>query len=101
MTKTQVTAYELIDHGIDYPDYFQGCGVAFTDFTDVATGCGDNPAEAIEDALESLAQAGQWDIEDLESRIKAEEFSGKPYPVKPSASKRGEDAYYYASIRVR
>lgn len=57
----KVTAYEVLDHGFDAPDYFQGCGTAFTEFDDVVTGTGDTAREAYEDALESLAQGG-WDV---------------------------------------
>ncbi len=49
--------YELIDHGIHHPDYFQGCGTAFTDYDHLVTGIGDNLAEAIEDCLEQMACA--------------------------------------------
>jgi hypothetical protein len=39
-TKTQITEFEVIDHGIDGSQYFQGCGVAYTKFKYVVTGCG-------------------------------------------------------------
>ena len=55
-----VSAYQISEHGFDAPDYFQGCGVACTEFADVATGIGETAAEALEDALEQLARQG-WD----------------------------------------
>ncbi len=55
-------AFEIVDHGIEGSQYFQGCGTAFTDYTDVATGIGDNYQEALDDALESLAQSG-WNVD--------------------------------------
>lgn len=44
--------FEIIDHGWDNPDYFQGCGVAFTQWQHCVTGAGDTALEALEDALE-------------------------------------------------
>jgi hypothetical protein len=57
-----IVAFEILDHGIEYSDYFQGCGVACTEYTDVATGIGNSEEEALSDALDSLAQ-GEWDTE--------------------------------------
>jgi hypothetical protein len=101
MSKT-IVEFELVDHGIEHEQYFQGCGLAFTTYTDVATGIGSNAAEAIDDALESLAQ-NDWDVEGMEKRILAQELPGKrKLPTKPCVLKRhGEDAYYYLSIRVK
>lgn len=107
----RIGQFELIDHGIENSQYFQGCGTAYTKFTDVATGIGDNPAEAIEDALDQLAQA-DWDVEDLAPRILAAE-GWKEFPTEPSVGEcypidddgivdfDGEcDLYYHVSIRV-
>jgi len=57
-----IKAYEIIHHGVEYPQYFQGCGVSGTEYTDVATGIGDSEHEALDDALGQLASNG-WDIE--------------------------------------
>ena len=46
--------FQVIDHGIDHEQYFPGCGVAFTRYTDAATGIGDSPREAAEDALDQI-----------------------------------------------
>jgi len=86
----RVIEFELVDLGIDYPDYFQGFGCAFTGYDHCAVGIGGNPAEALDDCLEIIAQMG---VEDLESRIKERE--GEP-PATPVAE--GE-AYYYIGIR--
>lgn len=61
-----ITCFEIVDHGIDHAQYFQGCGVSRTKFSDVATGCGDNPSEAFADALETLALDG-WDVSKVET----------------------------------
>jgi hypothetical protein len=59
----RIEAYEIINHGVEHSDYFQGCGVACTEFTDVATGIGNSEREALDDAIEQLAQ-GDWDVDD-------------------------------------
>jgi hypothetical protein len=64
----RIGEFELIDHGVDHSQYFQGCGVAFTRWQHVVTGIGHNPAEAIDDCLELLAQSG-WETRDMEYRI--------------------------------
>jgi len=58
----RITEYEIINHGVQHSDYFQGCGTCHTEFTDVATGIGVSEREALDDALEMLAQAN-WDTE--------------------------------------
>jgi hypothetical protein len=60
MTMKKIVDYEIILHGLDWPDYFQGCGTGYTDFEAVATGIGNNDREALEDAMEQLA-SGDWD----------------------------------------
>lgn len=46
--------YEIINHGAENCQYFQGCGTSFTQFEHCVTGCGDNAKEAYEDAVESI-----------------------------------------------
>jgi hypothetical protein len=48
--------FEIVDLGVDSPDYFQGFGVSFTDFEHCTYGIGDTAEEAYDDALESVAQ---------------------------------------------
>jgi hypothetical protein len=96
-----IEAFEVCDHGIDYEQYFQGCILSFTEYEDVATGIGDNPAEAIDDALEQLAMQ-DWETEGMEKRILKQELPGKrALPKTPRVlRKHGEEAHYYISIRV-
>lgn len=68
-TQREIAEIEVLDHGIDWPDYFQGAGVTFTEFDDIATGCGDTPAEAIQDALEQIAMRGDVDATTIESLV--------------------------------
>ena len=76
-----ITCFEIVDHGIDHAQYFQGCGLSRTKFTDCATGCGDNPREALDDALETLAQDG-WDVSKVEASAEGVAYAKA---VKPSA----------------
>jgi len=105
MTNTDVKIgdFEIVDHGIMYSDYFQGCGVAYTDFSQVVTGIGNSPAEAGQDCLEQIASMG-YDADDLEAQIVADR-GGHWLPTEPSVlGVVGEDAhdcYYYVSIRFR
>lgn len=105
--KTKVTDYELLDHGVDHAQYFPGCGVAYTQFDYVQTGAGENFSEALNDALEMIAQTeDNINIQDLENRIN-QDFgfkSSDDWPTKPEANAdtpEGEDSelYYYVSIR--
>jgi len=47
--------FQIVDHGCDGEQYFPGCGVSFTHWTDVVTGIGNSAREAGEDAFEQLA----------------------------------------------
>ena len=101
-TTKRIGEFQLIDHGIDHSQYFQGCGVAFTGFANVVTGIGDNPAEAIDDCLEQIALNG-FDIEGMETRVMTQKGL-KALPMNPSVS--GEfgceetgESHYFISIR--
>lgn len=60
--------FRVVYHGIEHEQYFQGHGVAFSKFTDCATGIGDSVIEALNDALEVLAQNG-WDVSVIETEL--------------------------------
>jgi hypothetical protein len=47
----KIIAYEIIDHGVEHSQYFQGCGTAFTEYDEVYTGIGSSLQEALADAL--------------------------------------------------
>jgi hypothetical protein len=98
MAKT-IVEFELVDHGIENEQYFQGCGVACTQFEECATGIGDTPAEAIDDALECLAQQA-WDVDGMEKRILAD-IGKRKMPQRPKVKARDEECHYYVSIRVK
>ena len=50
----KVTEFEIINHGYEHGQYFQGCGVFFSRFEHVVTGIGANAAEAYADAVEMI-----------------------------------------------
>lgn len=54
---------EILNHGIEHSQYFQGCGTSFTRWQHVATGVGDTLIDALEDALE-MALSGVGAVED-------------------------------------
>ena len=88
----KINDFEVIDHGCMYSDYFQGCGVCGTEFTDVATGIGSDLNEAINDALEQLVE---WETEGMETRI-VEKYGEIPEVEEPE----NFDCHYFVSIRV-
>lgn len=99
-TRKAIAAFEVVDHGICHEQYFQGCGVCHTAFDEVVTGMGDNPREAVDDALEQLACNG-YAVENMEYLI-AKDFGRRRIPAKPRVlRKHGDEAHYYLSIRVR
>jgi hypothetical protein len=98
-----ITKFEIISHGVDHAQYFQGCGLSFTDYTDIATGCGRTEKEALDDALDSLAQNG-WDIEPIDQ---SDEYVNANDEMTPELAEAYQDEahdncelYYYVSVRV-
>lgn len=85
------TDCEIINHGHCLSDYFQGCGVSFTGFSEVVTGCGKNAKEAYEDACEQAHQG--FNNLSLPSRPRGINAKDKV----PAAA--NEDCYCYVSIR--
>lgn len=96
----KIESFEIVDHGIENSQYFQGCGTAFTSFSHVATGIGSNFAEAIDDCLEMIANGGESvDLEGIEKRI-LKDIGRRTMPKRPAVGQRhGEDCYYHVSIR--
>ena len=86
--------FEFVRHGIEHEQYFQGCGVAFTRWTNAVTGIGSTEAEAFDDALEMLAQ-----MEDCTSELMHDaelEFSR----IKDLDEELADgECHYYVSIR--
>jgi len=90
-----VAAHDVIVHGVEHEQYFQGCGLTVTDFRAAATGVGADAAEAFEDALEQLGQAG-WILDDADDWPDAPTADDARLP--PDAH---EEMWVYVSVRVR
>lgn len=100
--------FELVDHGIDHAQYFQGCGTAHTNFTEVVTGAGSNAQEAIDDVLDQVGSS-EWDVTGLEERL-LEDAGLDEWPTSPDVNDGHEEddeqdedepseMYYYVSLR--
>lgn len=77
--------FEVVDLGIDYPDYFQGFGCCHTEFSRSAVGTGDTPREALDNALEDVAQQDTTvDVDQLEHDIVVR-YPGFADETQPSA----------------
>ena len=62
-SKVKIVDFEFEDGGVEHEQYWQGAGVANTRFNHVATGIGEDAAEAFEDALEMVAQQEEGEID--------------------------------------
>lgn len=71
-----LSEWDIDEHGLENSQYFVGAGVSFTSFDHIATGCGDNPHSALEDALEQIAMQG-IDIDERLQRI-ADDYAQEP-----------------------
>jgi hypothetical protein len=107
----KIRAFEIEAHGVEHAQFFQGAGLAFTNFDAIATGAGENAQEAYEDAADQLAMEG-WDTNKLPSSESALRRRGlhKSDSVARVIRESGEDPnerpddcelYYYVTIRVR
>mgnify|MGYP000908199233 CR=1 FL=1 len=94
----RITAHEILVHGIEHEQYWQGAGCSFSEYTDIATGIGDNAREAYDDALEQLASSG-WNVDKLPRRPRGVNAKLRV----PASWLKDEmcDAHVYVSIRVR
>jgi hypothetical protein len=98
-----ITDFSVSDHGIENAQYFQGDGVAFTKYEYCQTGSGNNLAEAIEDALEMMAQTDECsgvDFDLFKTRVLNEEFSqAREWPESDSVPDDADETYYYVTIK--
>jgi len=83
--------YQIIDHGIEHEQSFQGCGVSFTPYTDCFTGMGNTFAEAFEDALDQIGMDGQYDPDAIVQCDNGNDMTTGDNP----------DIHYYVSIQVK
>ena len=89
----QVTDFEVIDHGIEHSQYFQGCGVAFSRYAHAVTGIGDDFREALDDCLNQIAY--EYDLGNIEALILADKVIYGDAIAPPDA----DEIYYHVSIR--
>ena len=109
-----IASFEIVDHGIEHNQYFQGCGTSYTEFDECVTGCGENALEALNDALEQIASAYSADLSAIENgpeyrtakTKKSQRFTVEAMFRRNGDLKRGQDMsdidsehYYYVSIR--
>jgi hypothetical protein len=94
----KIKNYEIINHGYEHSQYFQGCGTSYTKFNDVATGIGMDAKEAYDDAVEGLAFCS-WDVSTLPTRPNGIRKRDK-VPAKFLKNEYNE-IYWYVSIRVK
>jgi len=94
----RIIEYEIIDHGVEHEQYFQGCGVSHTKYDEVYTGIGDSLKDALNDAMELLASGDVEILGDL-----AEEVTNANDDLTRTTADENEmqDNFHYASIRVR
>jgi hypothetical protein len=103
----KVEDHEITKFGVENSSYFQGHGVAFTNYDEAFVGTGNNAYEALEDALEGAAQSG-WDV----STIKNPFNPNAPDAVAAVAAEyaeegdepdedAGDDMYYYVGLRLK
>jgi len=89
----KVIDHEIIDHGVDGSQYFQGCGTSFTNYTDVCTGIGNSPHEALEDALEQAAMS-DWDVDWIVNNLSEDSEI-------PEDAEEESELHHFVSIRLK
>ena len=89
--------FEIIDHGCDGDQYFPGCGVSFTRFTDCTTGIGTSARDAATDALGYMDAATSKEDEDA-LRAAVESMSDAP-SFDPEDEDISPEWHHYVSIR--
>jgi hypothetical protein len=101
--------FEILDHGCDGEQYFPGCGVSFTTYTEVNTGIGESARLAGEDALDQMYIEGDEPSNMAELSAAIAELSAKEDTFdqadRDQAEKEGEELnpewHHYVSIRWR
>ena len=60
-----IKEFQLIDHGVDGSQYFQGCGVSCTGWNGAFTGFGSTFQEALDDAIEQACEEWLVNVDDI------------------------------------
>jgi hypothetical protein len=87
-----VRLYSVESHGVDHAQYFPGAGVSHTVYDDCFTGCGSSEREALEDALESFYQSGEYAFAEdyCEDNPSADRSLFDCFPTKPELTDYSE-----------
>lgn len=95
----KIKNYEVVDHGIEHEQYFQGCGVSFTPFEKVSTGMGMSPKDALDDCLEQMAEGADIIDSGELDRIEKEILSNNFVANYLTNEEEDSDYHYFLSIR--
>jgi hypothetical protein len=94
--------YEIINHGIENSQYFQGCGTSFTGFDIAITGVGYNAKQAYNDAVD---QCYMMDIDsaslDKLLPVRPRGINAKDKVPYEYSKHEDNEIYYYVSIRLK
>jgi len=109
MAKATLADFQVESLGVEWPDYFQGYGCAFSGFRYCAYGIGDTE-EALADCLEMMAQSAGFDLDErAEQRIReaygpcdtttvADEL-GLTEKEREEIDESGEGCYFHVGIK--
>ena len=91
--------FEIVDHGIHGIGEFQGCEFPFESFNHIATGIGNDMAEAIHDCINQMRMV-DFNVENMNIRI-LEQRGWDLFPTEPCIDRRIErcDFFYHVLIR--
>lgn len=93
MSRQSIAEYEIINHGTEHAQYFEGCSTNATSYTASYTGYGHTPQEALEDALDQLSMDG------YETDTITDTLSKKSQL--PDNMPENSELHHYVSIRLR
>lgn len=96
-TLKKIQDYRVVQHGVCDCQFFQGHGISCTSWADCATGCGYTEQEALEDALESLAQNG-WDTGAIGDKLDDKQNVSDVLDIDDYEDC---DSYFYVSVDVK
>lgn len=93
--------FEIVDLGVDHPDYFQGFGTSFIQYEHSTYGIGNTAEEAYQDALDSAAQFSPWAEIDLKAMPEHCPFTGKVPDIKFESDEEAAESqnYYHVGLR--
>ena len=96
--------FSVESHGVESNQYFQGAGVAYTQWDACYTGCGQTEKEAFEDALENASQ-DEWDTSEIETeyghKMDDDETVIDVLEIESEDDAESCDSYFYVTIYVK